>query len=205
MDVPAPGGHHPGQRLREGERRALLPRAATREGGHPGRELPLRHLAAGPDDAAERVRPGRARRAAGRARSHQPASCRRSSTSRPSPGASRSARSRSSRSTFRPRCSARWRSRPRPSAKSAPRSSHAEGEFQAAQRICADAAGDEPQSEPSAIQLRYLQTLAEIAGGGNSSTTIFPVPLDMIRPFFEQMMAAAEGPRRSRPSEGGEV
>jgi len=65
----------------------------------------------------------------------------------------------------------------------------AEGELQASQRI-ADAART-LSSEPSGIQLRYLQTLAEIAGSGNSSTTLFPVPLDMLRPFFDKMGAAA--------------
>jgi regulator of protease activity HflC (stomatin/prohibitin superfamily) len=48
-------------------------------------------------------------------------SSRRSSTARPTPGASRCRRSRSSTSICRRRCSARWRGRPRPSARSAPR------------------------------------------------------------------------------------
>ncbi len=61
----------------------------------------------------------------------------------------------------------------------------AEGEFQAAQRI-ADAAAT-LSSEPSGLQLRYLQTLAEIAGSGNNSTTVFPIPIDMVRPFYDQM------------------
>ena len=38
--------------------------------------------------------------------------------------------------------------------------------------------------EPIALQLRYLQTLAEIATE-NNSTTIFPVPIDLLRPFLE--------------------
>ena len=53
------GGDHARQRLAEGERGALLPRAAPGEGGDPGRELPLRHLADRADHAAQRVRPGR--------------------------------------------------------------------------------------------------------------------------------------------------
>ncbi len=57
----------------------------------------------------------------------------------------------------------------------------AEGEFQAAQRL-ADAART-LSTEPAGIQLRYLQTLSEIAGT-NSSTTIFPLPIDLIRPFI---------------------
>lgn len=62
----------------------------------------------------------------------------------------------------------------------------AEGEFQAAQRL-ADASRV-LASEPTGLQLRYLQTLAEIAGGGNNSTTIFPVPMDLLRPFYDQMV-----------------
>ena len=58
----------------------------------------------------------------------------------------------------------------------------AEGEFQAAQRL-ADAAGV-LATHPNALTLRYLQTLTEIAGDRNS-TTIFPVPLDFLRPFLD--------------------
>ena len=65
---------------------------------------------------------------------------------------------------------------------------HADGEFQASQRL-ADAAAV-IQSQPAALQLRYLQTLSEIATE-NSSTTIFPLPIDILRPFFER--AAADG------------
>lgn len=57
----------------------------------------------------------------------------------------------------------------------------AEGEFQASQRL-ADAAKI-LSSEPSALTLRYLQTLAEIATE-NNSTTIFPVPIDLLTPFL---------------------
>ena len=66
----------------------------------------------------------------------------------------------------------------------------AEGELQAAQRL-ADAAAT-LSSEPAGLQLRYLQTLAEIAGGGKNSTTIFPVPIDLVRPFYDQLMAQDE-------------
>jgi regulator of protease activity HflC (stomatin/prohibitin superfamily) len=59
----------------------------------------------------------------------------------------------------------------------------AEGEFQAAQKI-ADAARI-IETHPTAIQLRYLQTLVEIATG-NNSTTIFPVPIDLISSFLKK-------------------
>ena len=60
---------------------------------------------------------------------------------------------------------------------------HAEGEFQAAQKL-AEAAVVLSQN-PAAIQLRYLQTLTEIAGD-KSSTMIFPVPIDLLEPFFKR-------------------
>jgi hypothetical protein len=41
------------------------------------------------------------------------------------------------------------------------------------------------EEHPIALQLRYLQTLLEI-GGSNSSTIIFPAPIDLIRPFLER-------------------
>jgi len=59
---------------------------------------------------------------------------------------------------------------------------HAEGEFQAAQKL-SDAA-QIMAVNPAAIQLRYLQTLTEIATD-NSSTIIFPVPMDLIQMFLK--------------------
>jgi regulator of protease activity HflC (stomatin/prohibitin superfamily) len=59
---------------------------------------------------------------------------------------------------------------------------HAEGEFQASQKL-ADAA-KVIASYPIALQLRYLQTLTEVASEKNS-TTIFPIPIDLIAPFLE--------------------
>jgi regulator of protease activity HflC (stomatin/prohibitin superfamily) len=60
---------------------------------------------------------------------------------------------------------------------------NAEGEFQASERL-KDAA-IVIEEHPIALQLRYLQTLLEI-GGTNSSTIIFPAPVDLIRPFLER-------------------
>ncbi len=61
---------------------------------------------------------------------------------------------------------------------------HAEGEFQASQKLSEAAAilG----TEPTAIQLRFLQTLTEVASEKNS-TTIFPVPIDLLTPFMKKM------------------
>ena len=59
---------------------------------------------------------------------------------------------------------------------------HAEGEFQASQKL-AEAAGV-INKESGALQLRFLQTLTEIATEKNS-TIIFPVPLDLLKPFLD--------------------
>lgn len=59
----------------------------------------------------------------------------------------------------------------------------AEGELQASQKL-SDAA-EILSHHPSALTLRYLQTLREIATE-NNSTTIFPVPIDILRPFLQQ-------------------
>ncbi|PKL81783.1 MAG: hypothetical protein CVV24_13480 [Ignavibacteriae bacterium HGW-Ignavibacteriae-3] len=61
---------------------------------------------------------------------------------------------------------------------------HAEGEFQASQRL-ADASKI-ISSSPYALQLRFLQTLTEVAAEKNS-TTIFPIPIDLFKPFFDLM------------------
>jgi regulator of protease activity HflC (stomatin/prohibitin superfamily) len=59
---------------------------------------------------------------------------------------------------------------------------NAEGEFQAAQKL-ADASAVIGQ-HPMALQLRFLQTLTEVASE-NNSTTIFPLPIDLIAPFLK--------------------
>jgi regulator of protease activity HflC (stomatin/prohibitin superfamily) len=59
---------------------------------------------------------------------------------------------------------------------------NAEGEFQAAAKM-ADAARV-LATEPMSLQLRYLQTLREIAAEKNS-TTLFPIPIDLVKPFLK--------------------
>ena len=59
----------------------------------------------------------------------------------------------------------------------------AEGEFQASEKL--QQAAEVLSRTPAAIQLRYLQTLAEIATEKNS-TTIFPIPIDLIEPFLRK-------------------
>ncbi|MGN6391788.1 MAG: slipin family protein [Gemmatimonadales bacterium] len=74
----------------------------------------------------------------------------------------------------------------------------AQGELQASQTL-AEAART-LASEPSAIQLRYLQTVTEIAAE-NNSTTIFPIPIELFRPFLQAHAARAEA---APPKEEGE-
>ena len=59
---------------------------------------------------------------------------------------------------------------------------HADGEFQASQKL--REAADVISENPTALQLRFLQTLTEVASEKNS-TTIFPVPIDLIKPYLE--------------------
>jgi regulator of protease activity HflC (stomatin/prohibitin superfamily) len=63
----------------------------------------------------------------------------------------------------------------------------AEGEFQASEKL--SQAAVVLSQNPAAIQLRYLQTLAEIATEKNS-TTIFPVPIDLIEPFLRKAQSS---------------
>jgi len=60
---------------------------------------------------------------------------------------------------------------------------HAEGELQAAEKLV-EAAGTLAK-QPQAIQLRYLQTLTEVAGN-KSHTLVFPLPIDLLRPLLNQ-------------------
>jgi len=71
---------------------------------------------------------------------------------------------------------------------------NAEGEYQAAQRLADAASIISPY--PMALQLRFLQTLTDVASEHNS-TTIFPVPIDLFTPFIRAFQAAqppAPGP-----------
>jgi len=59
----------------------------------------------------------------------------------------------------------------------------AEGEFQAAEKLCA--AAKQMEVSPTALQLRYLQTLVEI-GSKNNTTTVFPLPIDFMKAFMDK-------------------
>jgi regulator of protease activity HflC (stomatin/prohibitin superfamily) len=60
---------------------------------------------------------------------------------------------------------------------------NAEGEFQAAAKL--REAAETIQDFPYALQLRYLQTLREVSAE-NNSTTLFPIPIDLFKPFFQK-------------------
>ena len=60
---------------------------------------------------------------------------------------------------------------------------HAEGELQASEKLAS--AAQVMANEPMSLQLRYLQTLTEIAAEKNS-TTLFPVPIDLIKMFLDK-------------------
>jgi regulator of protease activity HflC (stomatin/prohibitin superfamily) len=66
---------------------------------------------------------------------------------------------------------------------------NAEGEFQASERLKDAALVIE--AHPIALQLRYLQTLLEL-GASQSTTIVFPAPLDLLKPFLERTNAGAQ-------------
>jgi regulator of protease activity HflC (stomatin/prohibitin superfamily) len=66
---------------------------------------------------------------------------------------------------------------------------NSEGEYQAAQRL-ADAAVI-IEKHPTALQLRFLQTLREVAAE-NNSTTLFPIPIDLFEPFLRKVVGGKE-------------
>ena len=74
----------------------------------------------------------------------------------------------------------------------------AEGEFQAASRLAE--AAEIMQQQPIAIQLRYLQTLREIASE-NNSTTIFPIPIDLFKPFISMAELYESSKAKGQPKE----
>jgi regulator of protease activity HflC (stomatin/prohibitin superfamily) len=70
----------------------------------------------------------------------------------------------------------------------------AEGEYQAAEKLAA--AGGIIGATPAAMQLRYLQTLTEV-GAEESSTIVFPLPLDLLKPLLEGARAPEATVRQS--------
>jgi hypothetical protein len=73
----------------------------------------------------------------------------------------------------------------------------AQGELQASETLAQ--AARTLATEPSAIQLRYLQTVTEIAAE-NNSTTIFPIPIELFRPFLQPPTARPNPPSVGEPA-----
>lgn len=72
---------------------------------------------------------------------------------------------------------------------------HAEGELQASEKLAQ--AGTVISKEPTTLQLRYLQTLTEIASERNS-TLVFPLPIDLIRMFMDRGASAQSGEKTKK-------
>ncbi len=73
----------------------------------------------------------------------------------------------------------------------------AEGEFQASEKLAQ--AAEVLSRDPAALQLRYLQTLLEIGGSANASTTLFPFPIDLLQAVRRGRAALR---RRRQPASG---
>ncbi len=71
---------------------------------------------------------------------------------------------------------------------------HAEGEYQASIKLAQAAAVI--AKDPIALQLRYLQTLNEVAAE-NNSTVVFPIPIDLFKPFIQAQQPSATTPDKS--------
>jgi len=72
---------------------------------------------------------------------------------------------------------------------------HADGEFQASAKLAE--AGAIIAREPTTLQLRYLQTLTEIASDKNR-TIMFPLPLDLIKMFLDRMQSPGSGEKTTK-------
>ena len=80
----------------------------------------------------------------------------------------------------------------------------AEGEYQASRRLAQ--AADIIQKHPAALQLRFLQTVVEVAAE-NNSTTLFPIPIDLFAPFMQKVTGVERGgfPQADSGAEPGNV
>src|SRR5205807_1074011 len=79
---------------------------------------------------------------------------------------------------------------------------NAEGELQASEKLAQ--AAHIIGSEPAAIQLRYLQTVTEISSE-NNSTTFFPIPIDLLKGFFEAVTRRPATPALPERTSGDTV
>jgi regulator of protease activity HflC (stomatin/prohibitin superfamily) len=75
------------------------------------------------------------------------------------------------------------------------------GEHQASRKLVA--AARIMSADPAALQLRFLQTVSEIAAE-NNSTTLFPIPMEMFEAFRRKILPGAEESEEEEPEEGEE-
>lgn len=68
---------------------------------------------------------------------------------------------------------------------------NAQGELQASEKLTQ--AAERLASQPQSMQLRYLQTLTEVAQPGKSNTILFPLPLDLVAPLLEKFKKSSDG------------
>jgi hypothetical protein len=78
----------------------------------------------------------------------------------------------------------------------------AEGEYQASKRL--GQAADVMARHPAALQLRYLQTLVEVAAE-NNSTTLFPIPIDIFRGITERFVGPTPAYQAAPPEPDPEL
>jgi regulator of protease activity HflC (stomatin/prohibitin superfamily) len=79
---------------------------------------------------------------------------------------------------------------------------NAQGELQASETLAQ--AARQLATEPTALQLRYLQTVTEIAAE-NNSTTIFPIPMELFRPFLTAAASSAPPPASAAADPPGQA
>ncbi|MDN5865422.1 MAG: slipin family protein [Gammaproteobacteria bacterium] len=78
---------------------------------------------------------------------------------------------------------------------------NAQGELQASEKLTQ--AAERMATQPQAMQLRYLQTLTEVAQPGKSNTILFPLPLDLIKPLIEKFGGDSPRPKvQPAPDDG---
>ena len=147
-----------------------------------GRELPVCHVAAFPDDAAEHPRPVVAGRASCRDGTRSTAELQKIMDLHTEPWGIKISNVEVKQIDLPSEMQRAMARQAEAERERRAKVIHAEGEFQASQKL-ADAA-QMIEAHPMALQLRYLQTLTEVASEKNS-TTIFPVPIDLIAPFLE--------------------
>jgi len=79
---------------------------------------------------------------------------------------------------------------------------NAEGEFQAATKLAQ--ASEIIEEHPTALQLRYLQTVNEMSAE-NNTTTIFPIPIDLLGPFSKLFRTAVQVEKKDKPDPSEEA